>query len=53
MTSTPKRSSRKETVTLTRRQIEQILIGEMGWEPIDVTAFWRCAKPFRTDEGQS
>lgn len=32
------------TVTLTRHQIASILVGKMGWEPVDVSAFWRLAR---------
>lgn len=31
-------------VTLTREQIYTILVHHMGWEPEDVTAFWRVTK---------
>lgn len=42
MTSNSKTSA--HTVTLTRSQIEDILVLQMGWEYIDVTAFWRLAQ---------
>ena len=40
------RSSPKppKTVTLTLAQVYSILVHQMGWEPIDVTAFWRLAR---------
>lgn len=44
MTSRKKPSCRPATVTLTRRDVETILVRTMGWEPIDVTSFWRVAR---------
>lgn len=41
---TSAKTSSTTTVTLTRRQVEIILVYEMGWEPIDVTSFWRLAR---------
>lgn len=38
------RRSTATTCTLTRRQVATILIDYMGWEPDDVSAFWRLAK---------
>jgi hypothetical protein len=32
------------TITLNRKQVENILRVQMGWEPIDVTSFWRLAR---------
>lgn len=44
MTSpTSKKTSRVRTVSLSRRQVEIILVRQMGWEAIDVTSFWRLA----------
>src|SRR5687767_15491877 len=36
------------SVTLTRRDVEAIVIHQMGWEPQDVDAFW-----FRSEEHTS
>ncbi|MEA2875111.1 MAG: hypothetical protein QOF14_307 [Hyphomicrobiales bacterium] len=44
MTRQGKRSARRETVALTRRDVEHILVRNMGWESEDVTAFWRLAR---------
>lgn len=38
------RKSAPLTVTLTRKQIEHILIDWMGWEDIDLKSFWREAR---------
>ena len=44
---TKKPATPPETVTLTRAQIYHILVWQMGWEPIDVTSFWRLARKRR------
>ena len=31
-------------VTLTKAQIANILVGQMGWEAEDVTTFWKIAR---------
>ncbi len=41
------------TVTLTRQQVEDILMGQMGWEWEDVTVFWLLAEPQRNTGGRS
>ncbi len=33
----------KQVAVLTRRQVSTLLVGMMGWEHIDVKAFWDCA----------
>lgn len=43
MTARGKRAARRETVALTRSQVEAILL-DMGWEHEDVTTFWRLAR---------
>lgn len=52
MTSSPRQTKPVTTVALTRRQIEDILVGQMGWEHSDVTAFWRLAQRHHTDGGR-
>lgn len=39
-----KSAARRETVALTRADIENILVHAMGWEHEDVTTFWRLAR---------
>lgn len=41
------------TVTLTREQVENILIWEMGWEDEDVDSFWLLAEPHRNTGDRS
>lgn len=41
----------QEQVTLTRKQIAQILEEWMGWEPIDTRSFWRLAKQESAEPG--
>jgi hypothetical protein len=36
------RKARRETVALTRSQVERIIY-DMGWEPEDADAFWKLA----------
>jgi hypothetical protein len=48
MTPQGKRAARRATVALTRRDVENILVHSMGWEPEDVTAFWRLARLVET-----
>lgn len=40
---TPFHRATAATVTLTRFQVESILMNWMGWEAEDVTSFWRAA----------
>jgi len=40
------------SVTLTRRDVEAIVIHNMGWEPEDVTAFWFLARHYKRKGGQ-
>lgn len=42
MTPFLSKSARRETVALTRRQVEQIVC-DMGWEPEDADVFWDLA----------
>lgn len=44
MTPSSCQQARRATVALTRRDVAHILVREMGWEPEDVTAFWRLAR---------
>ncbi|MGE3227887.1 MAG: hypothetical protein AB7J30_00410 [Hyphomicrobium sp.] len=53
MTSRRKPSARPATVTLTRREVEIVLVHHMGWEDIDVASFWRVASKLKaTDTDQ-
>lgn len=40
-------------VTLTRRDIEAIVVRDMGWEPEDVDAFWFLAHNRKRTGGQA
>ena len=51
MASLKKRLAHPATATLTRRQVEAIL-HNMGWEPEDVTVFWRLARKAQPKAGQ-
>ncbi len=42
MTPSLRQQARRETVALTRQQVETICY-EMGWEPEDAEAFWKFA----------
>lgn len=44
MTPSSHQKARRATVALTRRDVENILVHNMGWEHEDVTAFWRLAR---------
>jgi hypothetical protein len=39
-------------VTLTRRDVEAIVVRNMGWEPEDVDAFWFLARNHKRPGGQ-
>ena len=40
------------SVTLTRQDVEAIVIHQMGWEPQDVDAFWFLARNGKHIGGQ-
>jgi hypothetical protein len=40
------------TVTLTRADVEAIVVRDMGWEPEDVAAFWFLASMYKRPGGQ-
>lgn len=42
----------KPTVTLTRDDVEAIVVRDMGWEHEDVAAFWFLARNRKTAGGQ-
>ena len=41
--SAPSRKA-AETVTLSRKQVDDIIRRTMGWESIDVRSFWKLAR---------
>jgi transposase InsO family protein len=48
---TPFHRATAATVTLTRPQVESILLNWMGWEAEDVITFWRAALREARDPG--
>lgn len=52
MTSLQAQAATAPSVTLTRRDVESIVISQMGWEPEDVDAFWFLARNHKRTGGQ-
>ncbi len=44
MSAAKAQRAQRETVVLTRRNIMDILVSCMGWEPEDVDVFWQLAR---------